>query len=298
MAVAFAKRRFRLEIFRIDIAFDNNLRFCRHHEINRLCFDHIDRVADQPTGHRHLIYPKLEFLWRAVTDTRRTAENDCHRHLLAAFLILQPVLMAFGTTGAHRHPHRHAGRAFQPGAIGAHVLHAGLGIAADTAGRREVRCAVKTRGRDRNRQAIEPLTLTFEIRVNHDFMTGSVGHLARRNRVGDGMAPDLADILDRGADTNAVDRAIGRECTNGNRQVIFLPARAGDVVEDKRLAVGFGNATTELPAHQRMHFGILIDRLVDGLQQVRLIQRFQMILKIRIPLTVKRFWIVRHSYSP
>ena len=42
------------------------------------------------------------------------------------------------------------------------------------------------------------------------------------------------------------------------------------------------HAADELPAHQRMQFGILVDRPVDGVQEAALFQRLQMLVKISV----------------
>ena len=55
-----------------------------------------------------------------------------------------------------------------------------------------------------------------------------------------------------------------------------------DVGEEERLALGLVHAADELPAHQRMQLGILVDRPVDGQEKSRLPERGQMLVQIGI----------------
>ena len=45
---------------------------------------------------------------------------------------------------------------------------------------------------------------------------------------------------------------------------------------------GLVDAADELPAHQRMQLGILVDRPIDGEQQALLAQRVEMLVQIAI----------------
>ena len=63
--------------------------------------------------------------------------------------------------------------------------------------------------------------------------------------------------------------------------------RIGDVGEQEGLAPRLRNAAAKLPTHQRHEFGILVDRLIDGIEQIGLFQSTQMIAQIRITAPVE-----------
>jgi len=54
------------------------------------------------------------------------------------------------------------------------------------------------------------------------------------------------------------------------------------VGEQERLAVGLGEPADELPAHQRVQLGVLVDRAVDLLQQAARAQGRKMLVEVRI----------------
>ena len=60
------------------------------------------------------------------------------------------------------------------------------------------------------------------------------------------------------------------------------PRPSIDVGEQERLALCLVHAADELPAHQRMQLGILVDRPVDREQQAALTQRIEMLVQIAI----------------
>src|SRR6185503_10018166 len=69
-----------------------------------------------------------------------------------------------------------------------------------------------------------------------------------------------------------------------------LPALGIDhVLEQERLAILLRDAAAELPAHQRMHLGVLVDRAIDGHQQARLVERPEVVVKIRVLHSTEMF---------
>ena len=54
------------------------------------------------------------------------------------------------------------------------------------------------------------------------------------------------------------------------------------LVNRNALRSASGIAADELPAHQRMQFGILVDRPVDGEQQAGSVERVEMIVQIAV----------------
>lgn len=75
---------------------------------------------------------------------------------------------------------------------------------------------------------------------------------------------------------------IGGEDADGDRDVVFSSRAVDDVLEQKRLAFGLWNAAAELPAHQRMHLGVLVDRPLYADQQSLPIQFGNMRVQVRI----------------
>jgi hypothetical protein len=118
--------------------------------------------------------------------------------------------------------------------------------------------------------------------LDHDFMANRLVDQPRLNRIGDGVIPLGLDILELGVHADAVDFRIGGDSADHHRHVVFAPERVGDVGEQKRFALALLHATDELPAHQRMQFGILIDGPVDGVHEAALFQRLQMLVKISV----------------
>ena len=163
VAVRFAERRFRLEIFGVDQPFDHDLGFGRDQQIDGARTHHVDRRAGKPARDGELIDVDRQLLRAHEGDVRRAAEHDGARHrLVAALLVLQIVLIAAGAADARRHAHDQPVRRFQRRAIRAHVLHAGLGIARDDVGRGQRRRAVEARRRDRDRQRVEAVAFALQ----------------------------------------------------------------------------------------------------------------------------------------
>ncbi len=84
------------------------------------------------------------------------------------------------------------------------------------------------------------------------------------------MVPLRLDVLDRRIHADAVDRPVRRDRPDHDGDIEFAAAAVGHVGEQEGLALRFIHAADELPAHQRMQFGVLVDRPVDGEQKVAL----------------------------
>ena len=105
-------------------------------------------------------------------------------------------------------------------------------------------------------------------------------------RGGIGFAPpstQRASISSNGAvDADAVDFAVGGEPADQHRDVVLAALAVGDVGEQERLAVLLGDAAAELPAHQRVHLGVLVDRTVDRDQQAGFVERAHVVVQVRV----------------
>ncbi len=104
----------------------------------------------------------------------------------------------------------------------------------------------------------------------------------RLDRIGDGVIPFGLDVRDLGVHADTVDLRIGGDGADHDGHVVFAPAPVGDVGEQEGLALRLVHAADELPAHQRVQFGILVDRPVDGAEQAPLLQDMEMLVKIAV----------------
>ena len=87
-----------------------------------------------------------------------------------------------------------------------------------------------------------------------------------------GLVPFLLDVGDVAADADAVDFLVGRKNPDRYRHVVLAALAVGDVLEQESLALILRNAAAKLPAHQRVHFGVLVDRPLDAQQQSLLVE--------------------------
>ena len=67
-----------------------------------------------------------------------------------------------------------------------------------------------------------------------------------------------------------------------NRYVVFAALGIRDVVKQERLAIFLVDTTAELPAHQRVHLGVLVDFAIYLDQKTFVTQLFDMLVQIRI----------------
>jgi hypothetical protein len=169
-------------------------------------------------------------------------------------------------------------------AVGADVLHPGVGIAGDDAGCGEIGRGVETGRRDRDRQRGKPAAGTGERgRCDHDVVARRTLDDARRHRVCDGVRPARADlVVSRDVHADAVDRGIRGERPDHHGNVVIPPGGIDDVGEQERLAVALGDAAAELPAHQRMHLGVFVDRRIDAPQQARLVETVDVVVQVGV----------------
>jgi len=104
-----------------------------------------------------------------------------------------------------------------------------------------------------------------------------------------GEIPFRFDVLNLAADAEAVDFAIGGENPDRHRDVIAAALAVNNALEKEALALGFRDAAAELPAHERMHLGIFVDRALHPDQQPLLLQGSDMCVEI---------WIIRNGHAP
>ena len=110
-------------------------------------------------------------------------------------------------------------------------------------------------------------------------MAGSVLNNARGDRVGDRALPGRADVFDPcDIHADAVNLRIGRNRPNRDWNIVMAAFRVDDIAEQERLTVFFRNTAAELPAHQRVHFSVLIHGCVDPVEQTGFVKAIGMLV--------------------
>jgi hypothetical protein len=103
-----------------------------------------------------------------------------------------------------------------------------------------------------------------------------------RNRRCHRLDPALRDRIERTAHAYAIDFPVGSKPADQHRNVVFSALAVGDIGEQESLAVPFLDAAAELPAHQWVHLGILVDGPRDRDQEPCRVERAHMIVQIGI----------------
>ena len=91
-----------------------------------------------------------------------------------------------------------------------------------------------------------------------------------------------ADVVERLAEADAIDLAVRREARHQHGGVVAAALGVGRLREQERLALGLRDAAAELPAHQRVHLGVFVDRLVDDDQQALARERQHVLVQVGI----------------
>ena len=109
---------------------------------------------------------------------------------------------------------------------------------------------------------------------------GAAIDLHRRDRMGDRVDPGAADLLDRPAHADGVDLRRCRQRADRDGHVVAPSAAIDDVGEQERAALVLGQSALELPAHQRVQLGVLVDRPVDARHEPLRLKPRQVLLEI------------------
>ena len=283
MAVGFAERAFGLEVLGVDDALDDELRLRGQQEVDGAPAHDVDRRARKSARDRDLVDALRQLLRSLIGDDRRTADDDRDRHRRAAVAVLLPMGEPAGAERDQRH-HAEPGRGLEMPTVGADVLHPGVGIAGDDAGRGEIGRSVEARRRDRDRQRRETTARAIERwACDHDVMARRTLDETWRHRVRDGARPARADlVVARDIHADTVDRGIRRERPEHHGDVVMPSGRINDVGEQERLAVALRDTAAELPAHQRMHLGVFVDRRIDAPQQAGLFETVDVVVEVGV----------------
>ena len=238
VAVRLAERRLGLQQFGVDQALDHDLGFRRHQQVDGPGPHHVDRAAGQRARDRQLVEILRHLLHRRVGDRRRAADHDRARQRLAARLALLPMGIDAGAQ-LDRRVHPQPARRLELAAIVADVLDAGVGVPGDVVAGRKIGRVVEARGRDRHRQAVERGAVAVEIvpAITISWHGASLDH-PRRDRTGDGLDPGPADLLERLAEPDAIDLAVGGQPRDQHRDVEAPALGIGRLREQESLASG------------------------------------------------------------
>ena len=231
---------------------------------------------------RELVEILRQLLDRGVGDDRRAADDDRAGQRLAACLAFLPVSKNAGAQ-LDRWIHAEPAWRLDLSTVVADILDAGLGILGDVVAGGEIRCVVPSGGRDRYRQSVERAAVPIEgVAGDHYLLAGGVGHFTRRNRIGNGLDPGRADLVKRLAEADAIYIAVRRQARDQHRYIEATAFGIGRLREQERLAFRLGNAPAILPAHQRVHLGVFVDRLVDNDEQAFARKREHVLVQVGI----------------
>src|SRR5262249_42282963 len=110
---------------------------------------------------------------------------------------------------------------------------------------------------------VQPLAWSIELlTADHDLLTGSTAHDFRLDGGAQRAYPRRPDLIERHAHADAVHLAARRQSRGEDGGIEAGPVAVGRLSEQECLAVLLLDAAAKLPAHQRMHLGVFVDRLV------------------------------------
>ncbi len=189
-----------------------------------------------------------------------------------------------------RRIHAEPPRRLELAAIIADVLDAGVGILGDVVAGREIGRVVPARRRDRHRQARRARGRPRRGRRRSITISWQGASSTTRGAIGLAIAldPGRADVFERLAEADAIDVAVGRQAGDQHGGVVAAALGVGRLREQERLALRLRDAAAILPAHQRVHLGVFVDRLVDDDQQAFARERQHMLMQVGIAARVQR----------
>ena len=102
----------------------------------------------------------------------------------------------------------------------------------------------------------------------------------RRDWIGHGLHPHLADFVGRHAKSGRIDFGRSGQPADQYRNIVALAMRANDIGEQKGAAIFLAQSALELPARERMKLRIFIDHPIDAGDQSTLGQQRNVFLQI------------------
>ena len=240
-------------------------------QVDGLRLDDIDRRAGQPAGDVEFIDADRQLLRPHEGDIGRAAEHDGAGHrLVAALLVLQIMLVAAGAADARGHAHDQPVRRLQRGAVGAHVLDAGFRIARDDVGRgqRRRRCrnpasrsgSAACRGRC-------PRPAAPRLRCTTSWQA-ALSTTLRLDRIARSRGPTWPGFPRPARPCRRCRSRGWRRSRRPPPACRYLRPRPSRMLVNRNaLRSASSMPPTNCQRTSAMHFGVLVDRLVDGQQQ-------------------------------
>jgi hypothetical protein len=112
----------------------------------------------------------------------------------------------------------------------------------------------------------------------------------------DGVAPGCLNFIDRPAHADRINPRRCAERSDRDRRVVAVAGGIDHMGEKKCPSLTLGEAALKLPAHQRVQFGVLVDRTVDAGDQPLRLERRQVLLEIQRRPIGKTGMAVRGRY--
>src|SRR5262249_28376813 len=101
------------------------------------------------------------------------------------------------------------------------------------------------------------------------------------------VLPGRADVFNPGnIHADPVNLRIGRNRPDRDGNIVVALLLEEKVVEQERLTVFFLDATAELPAHQRVHFGVFVSSRVDPIEEASSIEAIKMFVQVGVGPTL------------
>src|SRR6266849_5801132 len=283
--VGFSERRLGLEILGVDVPLHDDLRFRRYEQVDGLRLYDVDRRADEPSGHVQLVQRLRHLLRRGERHARRRAQYDRRGQLLAARLHFLPVGVD-SRAQLERRVHSEAPWRLHLPAIDAHVLDARIRVLGDVLRKRRERRDVPAGRGNGDGQTVEPIARPVEVlALDHDLVTRRVLDDSWRDRFRHRAVPGLVDSVQGTAHADAVDLPARGERADHDRDLVFASLAVGYVSEQERFSVRLLDTAAELPAYERVHFGVFVDRPIDRYEQPRGVKGLQVLVEIGIAVS-------------
>ena len=118
-------------------------------------------------------------------------------------------------------------------------------------------------------------------------VTGDDDLLARRlvdvhrlDWIGDRVRPRGLDLRRRPSHADRIDTGRSGKRAHHHRHVVSAAGAVGYVGEQEGAALILAKTALELPAHQRMQLGVLVDRAVDAHQEALRLEQREMLLEV------------------
>ena len=178
----------------------------RYVEIDGEALHSADRLTGECAGDAHLVHVDGELLRAGECHDRRAADNDRDGHRRLQLAVLEPMLVATGAADPRRHAHAEPVGGFEPGAVGAHVLDAALGILGDAERCGEIGRGVETGCRDRHGEELQSAAgFSQLVSLDDNLLARRGGYAHRCDRMRHRVDPGAADRLDRLPHADGVD---------------------------------------------------------------------------------------------